>query len=121
MTESDRRPEGLGNRAAQLWEGVTSSYRLRADELILLEDACREVDIIARLDAALVDAPMVVEGSYKQPAPNPALVEVRQHRGTLASLLKQLRLPDQPAQPPLTASEKARMAAHARWGNDGSK
>jgi hypothetical protein len=121
-------PIGLGEKALELWDGVMKSYRLRPDELRLLEDACREIDIIERLDAA-VSKPsfkLTVRGSMGQNVINPILQEVRQHRIAFASLARQLKLPSlaggigaEGEETPRgdDASSKARKAAAARWGN----
>jgi hypothetical protein len=37
-----RTPPGLSQKAARFWRDVVTNYQLRADELRILEDACRE-------------------------------------------------------------------------------
>ena len=62
---------------------------------MILEQACRTVDLIGTLDAAVRrDGPVVQRGKHGDPAPHPAAVEGRQQRLTLARLLTALRLPD---------------------------
>jgi hypothetical protein len=121
-TKRDR-PAGLGEDGGRLWDAITGEYQLRPDELQLLVDAAREVDLIDRMQAELTSAALVVKGSYGQPAPNPLLTEVRQHRATLGGLLRQLKLPDSPAGLARKAghvTEQARAAANARWGRNGA-
>lgn len=112
-------PDGLGSQALKLWEEMTGLYEFRVDELRILEDACREVDLIERLEVELDGAPLMVKGSMKQDVANPHLAEVRQHRATLARLFKQLDLPDEPGgveRPGVgDRSSAARKAAEARW------
>jgi hypothetical protein len=117
-------PSNLGDEALKFWAAVTKSYRMRPDELRLLEDACREIDIIEMLEAEKRKTRFraTVKGSMGQQVINPVLQEVRQHRVALASLMKQLKLVD------LGAGEEgeeghggdletsARKAAIARWG-----
>ena len=113
-----RRPAGL-KRSATLWDNVTGTYTLRPDELRVLEDACREADLIDRLQADIAKAPLTVPGSMGQKVPHPSLQEIRQHRATLARMLKQLGLPDAPSEPAGgregSTSDRARRTAHARW------
>lgn len=119
MSKKSQAPDGLGRAGSRLWESIAGAYELRADEVSLLEDACREKDIVARLEEALADAPLTVKGSMGQEVASPLVSEVRQHRTTLASLLKALKLPDSPAgaqRRKAEVSEKAREAARARWG-----
>lgn len=114
-----RQPAKLGPAGRRLWREVVERYELRPDEARLLTDACREADIIDRLEAALADASLVVKGSMGQLVASPLVSEVRQHRSVLARLLKALNLPDTPAEAERrhnAVSEQARAAARARWG-----
>lgn len=124
MPEGQRAaPSGLGVAGKRLWKDVANEYELREDELRLLEDACREVDIVARLQAAVDAGPLVVPGSRGQDTVHPALGEIRQHRLLLSRLLRQLQLPDDPvAEKWKTAqrSTSARKAALERWRRDGA-
>ena len=107
-------PEMLGRAGAQLWVDVTSTYTLRVDEKRVLEDACREADLVDTLETASRTADLVVKGSQGQPVINPLISELRQHRSTLASLFRQLKLPDGDSGEARSAA--ARSAANARWG-----
>jgi hypothetical protein len=108
-------PSGLGARATRLWEQITSGYDLRADELVVLEDACRETDLVDRLEVELRDQPLMVKGSMGQEVASPLVSELRQHRAVVARLLAQLKLPDEGGQAREDASTAARKAANARW------
>lgn len=121
-------PVGLGEKALKLWEDVTALYQLRPDELRLLEDACREVDLIEAMQESLPKSRFTVRGSMGQQVAHPLIAELRQHRATLASLMKQLKLVDlagggagRQAETPkgTDASSSARRAAAARWGQRG--
>src|SRR4051794_36706817 len=88
-------PRGLGARAKKLWSDMTGPYEFRPDELVLLEDACREVDVVDRLERDLKRTGLWVKGSMGQDVANPMIALLAQHRSTLARLLKQLDLPDE--------------------------
>lgn len=96
-------PIGLGKAGKTLWKGIAGpkKWELRADELRVLEDACREADLVSVLDAGLILAisrgDLTVKGSQGQDVINPLISELRQHRATLAGLLRQLKLPDENA------------------------
>lgn len=108
-------PLGLAG-SASLWEHVTSTYDLRADELRVLEDACREVDLIEAMQVELDAADsFLAKGSQGQPVAHPLVQELRQHRATLKSLLGSLKLPDEDGRAASSRSEQARNAARARW------
>lgn len=109
-------PEGLGDKALALWSGITDQYDLRPDELRLLEDACREVDVVERLEAELATDTLTVAGSQGQPVANPLLQEIRQHRGIIARLLAGLKLTDDGSGTG-ERSAAARSAATARWSS----
>jgi hypothetical protein len=118
---SPRRPAGLGARGRRLWDDIVAGWDLTAVELLILENAAREADIIERLRVALEDAPLTVAGSMGQEAASPLVTEIRLHRATLASLLKHLKLPDLDGQTVRQSgrnSVSARKAAMARWGRD---
>ncbi len=110
-----RTPADLGTRAKRLWTRVASVYDLRDDELIVLEDACREVALVDRLEAELRDKPLMVQGSMGQLVASPLVSELRQHRAVVARLLAQLKLPDEDGRAQESVSNAARKAANARW------
>ncbi|MET7731613.1 hypothetical protein ABZT02_09610 [Streptomyces sp. NPDC005402] len=110
-------PVDLGVRGVELWRGVLADHELRVDELRVLEDACREVDLIERLEEGLRGAALVVTGSQGQPVANPIVQELRQHRGLVARLLGLLKLPDeeQAGRDAQWRTQRARKAALTRW------
>lgn len=114
MTASAARPVGLLG-SADVWDSVTDKYELRRDELRLLEDACREMDLIDRMTAELADRDFFTVGSMGQPVVSPLVAEVRQHRMTLTSLLRALKLPDDAGAAP--AVNQQRQAGNASWAS----
>lgn len=114
-------PSGLGTKSKRLWSDITGKYELRADERRLLEDACREIDLVERLETEFRGADTMVKGSMGQLVASPLLQELRQHRQVVARLLGQLKLPDEDVERPVeSASDKARRAANARWAKSGA-
>lgn len=111
-------PLGLKD-SADFWRSILERYELRPDERRLLEDACRTMDLIDRLERALETSPLIETGSMGQPVASPLVSEVRQHRGTLRQLLSQLKLPDEPGSGGSRSGEM-RALAMRRWGNRGS-
>lgn len=123
-TEKPKRPSKLRARARRLWDDVTGTYQLRPDELAILADACRELDVIDKLERDLDGADSMVTGSMGQPVVNPLLAEIRQHRSCAQRLLNSLKLPDDPGEQGAAVasgsssgsrSTQARDAAGARW------
>lgn len=112
-------PKKLGARALELWTGITGKYSLRVDELFVLESACREIDLIDRMEAEQKDSKLIGTGSMGQPVAAPLIAELRQHRTTFASFMKQLHLPDTDGRAAKSVSDQARKAANTRWGNAG--
>ena len=111
-------PKGLALEGRRLWRETLKEFTLGPAEMRLLEDACREVDLIETLQTELHGADLVVKGSRHQPVANPLLQEIRQHRGVLRQLLGALRLPDEDDSDTwsgLSTSERGRRAALARW------
>ena len=122
MTTKQTAPKGLEKSGAALWRDVTSKYELRADERCILEDACRERDLLTRLESGLSGADLIVKGSQGQDVINPIVSELRQHRATFASLMRQLKLPDEGGSSDTGGelSAKNRAAAQARWSIRGA-
>lgn len=119
-----KRPTNLGKRGRALWDSIVPAYDLRPDEISTLEDACREADLIERLNAELATSELTTRGSMGQEVASPFVSEIRQHRTVLAALLKSLKLPDTPAGVQRKAahtSEQRRAAARARWGTGAGK
>lgn len=109
-------PAGLGAKAAKFWTDTTSVYELSAHEALMLEGACRELDLIERLEQGLEGQDLVAVGSMGQPVAHPLLAEVRQHRAAFNSIVKQLRLPEVEDEKPMSPrSMQAQAAANARW------
>lgn len=118
MVAKSSAPKGLKPAGAGLWRDVTSKYVLRSDERMVLEKACRAVDRIVAMEAELGDA-VTATGSMGQIVVHPLIAEVRAHEAQVASLLRSLKLPDEPAEGgavPESRSTQARAAAQSRWG-----
>lgn len=104
-------PPGLKKRGRRLWKQVLAAYELRLDERILLESACKTVDLLDDLEAAMASQPLITKGSMGQERENPLLSEARQQRAQLNRTLAQLKLPDEKG----AAVNQQRAAGHARW------
>lgn len=110
-------PEGL-QKSAALWRKLTAEYELRADELRHLEDACRTLDLIERMESELRTGPLFMKGSQGQDVANPLAGEIRQHRALLVRLFAALHLPEEAEQAERGAqarSAAARSLANQRW------
>jgi hypothetical protein len=90
MTEKP--PTGLREAGKRLWRSILDDFELDEHERAMLLEACRSVDLLDQLDAAVrKDGPMV-DSPQGQKA-HPAAVEARQQKIALARLLAALRLP----------------------------
>ncbi|MFE9580546.1 hypothetical protein ACFYO1_29490 [Nocardia sp. NPDC006044] len=56
-------PKGLRPGGIKLWRGIVAAYDLRADELRVLREAAREVDLIDTLKLALSRDAIMIPGS----------------------------------------------------------
>lgn len=117
---SVRTPTGLEKHGKALWKSIAGTYDLRADELRILEDACRQADLIERVRAELDTQPLTVKGSMQQDTPNGHIAELRQMRAGLGRMLASLKLPDQGDESKDKTSASALKAAEARWGRRGT-
>jgi phage terminase small subunit len=105
-------PSTLKSAGKKLWRETVKTYDLRQDELETLKAACGEADLIFRMEEALEDAPLTVQGSQGQLVAHPLVQELRQHRTAMASLLRGLKLPDEGSAAP---ANQQRDAANSRW------
>ena len=110
-------PRGLSADGRRCWKRVTAAYKLRPDEQILLENACRTIDRIAELDATMVGQPLISKGSMGQEREHPLLSEARQQRTLLRQLFAQLKLPDLDAEQ--GQKNQHREAGQSRWAKNG--
>ncbi|WP_433597912.1 hypothetical protein ACQPXH_19165 [Nocardia sp. CA-135953] len=114
-------PDGLGSSGMALWFGVANEFELRSDELRVLEDGCREADLIDALAARLANEDLLITGSQGQTVINPLVAELRMHRNVLASLLQKLKLGDGgEGDSPEQRSAQMRDLANRRWHPDGA-
>jgi hypothetical protein len=110
-------PAGLRTKGKTLWRATLAAYDMRADELLVLESACRMTDELSAMQAALRGQPVMIEGSQGQMRPHPLFAEVRNHRLALAKLLGQLSISDADAEQTGKAKSHAgRQMARLRWG-----
>ena len=113
-------PAYLKSKGTQVWKSVTADYVLRDDEKVLLEQICREADLIQELHEELRKLPIMMTGSMGQDIVNPLLMEIRQHRSLMADLHKKLALPDldKPVSGgvPDISPNQNRSAAMSKWG-----
>ncbi len=111
-------PRELFKAGKKLWKAVgDDDLELRPDELAVLAEAAATKDTITALVAATAGAPAMVDGSRGQLIVHPGLQELRQQRQLLATLLRQLDIPDpddDDSWDGLTASARARKAALKR-------
>lgn len=92
--------------------------QLDAREVALLTAACREADVLARIEDELADAPVTTVGAQGQTVAHPLIGEARRSRQTVAALLRQIGLEDPAVASPGSGSRttpwQARAAAQAR-------
>lgn len=94
-------PDDLVNygRGRRFWRAVLADHECRPDELELLAEAARMLDLADALRETVSEDGLTVEGSRGQVTTHPALTELRQVRQELRHTLRELDLPDPPAVP----------------------
>lgn len=85
-------PAGLRAPGKALWASVTAGYVLGGHELLILAEAARTADLLDLLEVEVRAGGAVVDSPHGRKA-NPAAVEARQQRLTLARLIVALRIP----------------------------
>jgi len=89
---AEKAPQGLKKAGALLWRSVVDDYELEEHERVQLLEACRTVDLLNVLDAAVLRDGGLIRTSQGLVA-HPAAKEARQQRIALARMLAALRLP----------------------------
>lgn len=109
-------PASLDGSGSALWSTLVGKYDLRADELAVLEVACKTSDMIATLDKEwdALGRPFLTRGSMGQDVIHPLIGERRAQQSQLAALLGKLKLPDDPASSSGKMNQQ-RDAAQSRW------
>lgn len=113
-------PASLDDHGKALWRSITKKYRLRPDELLILEAACKGADRIAQMEVERAGR-WIAKGSMGQEVIHPLVAEIRMQESQNAALLARLKLPDLPdvaasggaGENP--RSTQARKAAQSRW------
>lgn len=115
-------PTELEAAGLELWERVNTTFDFTDEpgKLAVLEQACRTVDQIEQLEKARRGAELTTRGSMGQQVIHPFIMELRQQRGTLNTLMKSLGLPDsdeEQAERAVRRSRAGKAGAEGRWGN----
>ena len=105
---------------AQVWDAVLSAYLLTPAEFEVLVALVAAVDQLAKINAALVDAPLMVEGSRSNQVANPLLSESRYHAKCVESLQRALALPVEGQQHGRWRDPQRALAADTRWARSAS-
>lgn len=110
-------PVTLGAEGRILWESVTGTYDLRADELRTLEDACAASDMLSEFTRAWSDMgrPYMSKGSMGQEVEHPLIGSIDKQRKARQAFLRQLKLPD--AEDGAAVPNQHRSAAQSRWSS----
>lgn len=118
-------PAGLSPGSRSFWTRTVADYDLNPGELVLLGEACRLVDDLAKLRRAMAKAPTVTEGSTGQVRVHPIYAAIANHSRVLAETVHRLGIPEPAAdeQGQLfglpDSSTAARDLAHKRWSRTG--
>lgn len=117
MSNTPAVPDGLGEHGLALWKAITADLELRADEVSILDDACRTADRIAQMRDELQGAPMTTTGSMGQIVVHPLVAELRSHEAHKSQLMAKLKIVEGASISTQTGerSSSAREAARAKW------
>jgi hypothetical protein len=121
MGTSPRAPDGLKASGRSFWRRVTGVYDLSPVETMMLGRACRSVDLLDEIDAALADYGVVSMGSRGQVVPNRLIMARCEVERNLDMLVRALALPMPDETTGRRRTPTAAAAAQARWrGERGS-
>jgi len=106
-------PAKLGTDGRAFWREVAGSFDLSPGERAILEQACRVLDTLERLSAAMEGEPLTVRGSAGQLREHPLVAEARQQRALFGRLVHQLKIPDADATAAIRQDELSRKRREA--------
>ncbi len=110
-------PKTLGAAGKKTWTQIhhqlPDDRELEERELLILEQAAQEADLIASLEAARKRDGDQVEGRFGL-RNHPAIAELPKHRTVYQRLIQALELPAD-EEPQTAAQIRARKAARTRW------
>lgn len=91
-----RAPKGLKARGARLWRDLHAVFDFTQDphRSAVIEDICRTIDLIDRLQREVDRGDIRVKGSQGQPVAAPEIPELRLQREALVRMLSRLDLPE---------------------------
>jgi hypothetical protein len=115
MSTRRRPPAGLGESGKTFWRSVVAVYELSPPEALSLARACKTVDLLDQVDAALADYSVVTSGSRGQPVPNRLLMVRCELERSLDMLIRSLALPMPDETTGRRRSPSAAAAAQERW------
>jgi hypothetical protein len=109
--------ETFGPRGAAFWTWAVETFEPERHEAELLRQACRLLDRLDALQAAVVEHGTMMHGERGGLKPNPAIGEERQVSLALGRLLAQLDIPDEDGDAGIVSptSARASKAARSRW------
>jgi hypothetical protein len=111
-----RAPKGLGRRGAKLWRGLVERFEFDLQEVDVLLETCRTLDVIDELTVVLERDGLMTVGSTGQPVVHPAVAERRAQQAAFARLVASLNVEAAEVGAVLSArSTAARTAAQRRW------
>lgn len=110
-------PEGIGAAGLRLWSHLTE-FGPEEHELALIVEAVRTVDLLELLEEDIRANGAVVDSPQGRKA-NPAAVEARQQRITLARILAALRIPGEDDPHPTSRRQQRRAGARGVYSVDG--
>jgi len=119
-------PTGLAKDGKALWKAILDDlgpgWELDAREIHFLTRACRCADELEKLQKAIDEDGVTVEGSRGQPIVHPALSEARQLRLVQMRLLGAIEVtdPKDAIRSATPAQSRARHAANVRWHGSNS-
>jgi hypothetical protein len=102
------------SRGEAFRQRVTDDYELQPDDVELLTEAARMLDLLEALHEAVKEDGPLIRDAKGNLVTHPATVEARQVREALRKTLHALGIPD--AEGDNVRTRSARNAAERRWG-----
>jgi hypothetical protein len=112
-------PEGLRIRGTEFWDKLSHTYEFNDAELYLLEQICREQDLIQSIQEDINLGYLRMTGFNGNDIADPLLTELRQHLTIITSLIKALKIPlDETEKAKISSRQRAN--ANVRWSKRGA-